>query len=253
MMKITNPLFIYDLETTGTDLMNSKIVSMSFIFYPQGMSSTERVENTFLVDPDMTIPIEASNVHGITDEMVIGQGLFRHHLDKFLDILMTENLVLCGYNNRSFDDIILERELREAGHEFDFKSYPCLDLLALWRVAEPRTLTGAMKRFLGEDLEGAHDAQEDTKAVKRLIKPFLQTFSATLPEDISQLNSVLFPDENRRLDKLGKVILNDQDKPSLSFGKWRGIDLSVVEKSYLTWFVKQDFPEDTKQIVRKFL
>jgi len=253
MINISQPLFIYDLETTGTDPKTAKIVSMSFQFFPLGMSSPTYTKLTFLVDPDMSIPADSSKVHGITDDMVIYRGIFRYHTDKFMDFLMYENLIVCGYNVRSFDNVVLQRELNEAGIEFDFKDIPCLDLLAMWREAEPRTLTGAVKRFLGIDLENAHDAETDTTAVRKLIKPFLTHFDGFLPEDPSQWNTTLFPKELRSLDSQGKIMLNDDNRPSFSFGKWAGKDLAVVDKSYLTWFVKQEFSEDAKEIVRKFI
>ena len=64
-LHLTKPLVIFDLETTGLDLVKDRIIQISFIkVYPDG--SEER--GNFFVNPGKPIPHEVTELTGITDE-----------------------------------------------------------------------------------------------------------------------------------------------------------------------------------------
>ncbi|MFN7593630.1 MAG: exonuclease domain-containing protein, partial [Bacteroidota bacterium] len=66
-LKLSNPLAVLDLETTGTDYARDRIVEIALVvLYPDGSVK----EWNDLVNPGISIPKASSDIHGITDEMV---------------------------------------------------------------------------------------------------------------------------------------------------------------------------------------
>lgn len=236
-------LFVYDLETTNADVNTAKIVSMSYRVIANGQPTATA---NLLFDPGVPISPEATAVHGITDADVAGKPRFAESAGQIADIMTNaEGMHLCGYNNRMFDDIILERELADAGHPVNLFTMPCLDLYALWRAMEPRTLTGAMKRFLGEDMQNAHDAAADTDAVVRLLPAMAEQLG--MPD--SDINAALFPQQASWLDRQGKIVRNADGEACLSFGKNAGVPIKKLDRGYIEWMMGQNFPLDTIRII----
>ena len=64
----------FDLETTGLDVSKERIVQLAVV---KINISGEREEKKVLVNPTIPIPKEASDVHGITDEMVKDKPVFK--------------------------------------------------------------------------------------------------------------------------------------------------------------------------------
>lgn len=64
MSWISGPLVAFDLETTGTDVETDRIVTAALVrLDPDGAVSEER---TWLLDPGVAIPEQASAIHGIS-------------------------------------------------------------------------------------------------------------------------------------------------------------------------------------------
>ena len=56
-LNLTKPLIVFDLETTGLDLVNDRIIQISYIkVYPDGR---EERENIF-INPEKPIPAEVT-------------------------------------------------------------------------------------------------------------------------------------------------------------------------------------------------
>ena len=66
MLQLTKPLAFIDLETTGVNLATDRIIEIAIVkVLPDGKRSVKRK----LIHPQMAIPKQSSDVHGITDEM----------------------------------------------------------------------------------------------------------------------------------------------------------------------------------------
>lgn len=89
---------VFDLETTGTSVVNDDIIEISAIKVEAG-----KVADTFstLVNPGRRIPYYATAVNGITDEMVEDAPLLDQALGDFLEF--AGNSILVGHNIQSFD------------------------------------------------------------------------------------------------------------------------------------------------------
>lgn len=89
---------VFDLETTGTSVVNDDIIEISAIKVEDG-----KITDTFstLVNPERRIPYYATQVNGITDEMVAEAPLLDQALGDFLEFAGKH--ILVGHNIQSFD------------------------------------------------------------------------------------------------------------------------------------------------------
>jgi DNA polymerase-3 subunit epsilon len=107
----------FDLETTGVDVENDRIVTACVVQCGGGQPTQSA---TWLADPGIDIPEQAAKVHGITTEQARSQG--QPAADAVAEILaaleqaITHGLPIVAMNAR-FDLTILDREARRYGLE----------------------------------------------------------------------------------------------------------------------------------------
>lgn len=66
-LNITRPLIVFDLETTGLDLVRDRIIQISYIkVMPDGNEERENL----LINPGKNIPQEVTELTGISDDDV---------------------------------------------------------------------------------------------------------------------------------------------------------------------------------------
>jgi len=181
----------FDLETTAPDPFEARIVSAAV---PVVGGSREPKVATWLVDPGVEIPEEATAVHGITNEAARANGV--DPCDALVEILATlcEAVDVCSMLvdfNARFDLTVLAAECRRHALEipavlltapvFDpsvidkfldryRKSYPygvSPQQAAARGIPSSRTLEGMCKVY-GVELDGAHDAAFDAIAACRI-------------------------------------------------------------------------------------
>ena len=115
-------VLVFDTETNGFikgDTGNlddfPHIVQLSFILYDT--ISKEMIECCdFIINCEkkFKIPIETTNIHGITEEISINQGVsIRTALQKFYDTLRKANYLVA--HNIQFDDNMVQIEFRRLG------------------------------------------------------------------------------------------------------------------------------------------
>lgn len=111
------PLIVLDVETTGLDRQNDKIVEVSALKFESSFTPSQRY--TTLIFPEIEIPSQATNVNSITNDMVKNAPLFSQIKPQFEEFIKGCNIA--GYNVR-FDLEFLYRsgvELSEDVHYFD--------------------------------------------------------------------------------------------------------------------------------------
>ena len=107
-----------DLETTGTDPSRAKVVQFASVAQCPGFLPPEGSVANFLLDPGCAIPVEATKVHGITDEMVRGKLTFDQNLPQLMQLLhmaTQPGAIVTGYNVRRYDWTLLQHALAERG------------------------------------------------------------------------------------------------------------------------------------------
>lgn len=273
-LNLKKPLVVFDLETTGLDIVNDRIIQLSFIkVYPDGKE--ERGDH--LINPGKHIPEMITELTGIDDEKVKDAPSFKQ-----ISTTMAETFKGCdfaGFNSNRFDVPMLAEEFLRAGIDFDFSKCRLIDAQAIFHKMERRNLAAAYKFYCGRKMEEdfeAHRADQDTEATYRVLMGELDMYSKEqqeederiLPNDMDFLAE--FSKQNDNVDFAGRMIwapitdkegkpLTDKDgKPQLqeifNFGKYKDYPVAEVLKKdpgYYSWMLGADFPNNTKQVLTR--
>lgn len=240
-LKLTRPIIFFDLETTGINLTQDRIVEISAIkVMPDG--NTDR--RTRRINPGIPIPPEATAVHHITDEDVENEPAFSQiakSLAHFFD-----GCDIAGFNSNRFDIPMLDEEFHRAGISFDFSRARFIDVQTIFHKKEPRNLVAAYKFYCGKDLEAAHSADADTQATYEVFLSQLERYE-DLPGDVEKLSQ--YSSQGRNVDFMGRLVYDDKGREVINFGKYKGkLAEEVLEKDsgYYGWIMKGDFSQNTK-------
>lgn len=273
-LNLTKPLIVFDLETTGLDLVKDRIIQISYIkVFPDG---TEQRENLF-VNPEQPIPNEVVQLTGITNEQVKDQPTFKQLSSK-----LAQQFTGCdfaGFNSNHFDIPMLAEEFLRAGVDFDFSKCRLIDAQTIFHKMERRNLAAAYKFYCGRKMEDdftAHKADEDTEATYRVLMAELDMYAPGKQEEPDrQLNNDMeelarFSKTNDNVDFAGRIVWKDMrdaqgnvmtDKDGrprkyevFNFGKYKGWGVADVlhrDPGYYSWMLSSDFTYDTKQVLTR--
>lgn len=245
-LNLKNPLIFFDLETTGLNITNDRIVELSYIkVQPNG----EEESKTIFVNPEMHIPEQSTAIHGIKDEDVKDKPTFKQIAKELAKTF--EGCDLAGFNSNRFDIPMLEEEFLKAGVDIDFTKRKFIDVQTIFHKMEQRTLSAAYKFYCGKELEGPHDAENDTRATLAVLKAQLDKYT-TLKNDVAFLSE--YSSQNKNVDLAGRIIYNEKDVEVFNFGKYKGKpveDVLARDSGYYGWMMNGDFPIDTKRVLTK--
>ncbi|MFC2440794.1 MAG: exonuclease domain-containing protein [Segatella maculosa] len=273
-LNLTKPLVVFDLETTGLDIVNDRVIQLSYIkIYPDG--TEER--NNFLINPGRHIPEFVSDLTGIDDERIKDAPSFKQ-----LSTTLAETFKGCdfaGFNSNRFDVPLLAEEFLRAGVDFDFSKCRLIDAQTIFHKMERRNLAAAYEFYCGRKMEEdfeAHRADQDTEATYRVLMGELDMYTTErqedadriLPNDMDYLAE--FSKQNDNVDFAGRIVwapvngkdgkpLTDKDgKPQMqeifNFGKYKDMPVAEVLKKdpgYYSWMLAAEFPNNTKQVLTR--
>lgn len=155
----------FDLETTGLDPEMNDIIEIGAVRVIDGKA--DQYFSTF-IDPVYPIPEEATRVNHITDEMVFGSPRIGEALREFISFIGDVPLLVA--HNVRFDAGFLEQAAKVQHVEINYKY---LDSLAVARKYYPELKDyklGTVARHLRYNIENAHRALDDAKAVHEIIR-----------------------------------------------------------------------------------
>jgi DNA polymerase-3 subunit epsilon len=243
-LNLTKPICFFDLETTGINISKDRVVEISILkVYPNG----NKESRTWLVNPEMTIPKEVIEIHGISNEKVVNEPTFKELAKDIYNMIKDSDLA--GFNSNRFDIPLLAEELLRADIDFDMKSSLAVDVQTIFHKMEQRTLSAAYKFYCNEDLEGAHSAEADTNATYEILKAQLDRY-----EDLENNTKFLaeFSSRNKFADFAGFINYNKNGEECFAFGKHKGklvTDVLEKEPGYFGWLLNADFPLYTKKVL----
>ena len=243
-LKLKRPIVFFDLETTGVDTANDRIVEISMI---KVMPDGEEITRTRRLNPEMPIPAEATAVHGITDEDVKDQPTFAQVAKSLAQFI--QGCDFGGFNSNRFDLPVLAEEFLRAGVDVDLKRRRFVDVQTIFHKKEQRTLVAAYKFYCNRDLEDAHSAEADTRATYEVLKAQIDHYD-DLENDIDFLAD--FSTQHRCADFAGYILYDDHEEEIFGFGKYKGRRVSEVLRSdpgYYAWMSNGDFPLYTKRVL----
>lgn len=245
-INLVRPICFFDLETTGINISKDRIVEISVLkIFPNGNKESK----TWLVNPKIPIPTEVSNIHGITDVMVVNEPSFDSigvHVKDMID-----KCDLGGFNSNKFDIPLLAEEFLRNEIDFNLENVKCIDVQNIFHKMEKRTLGAAYQFYCQKDLIDAHSSKADTLATFEVLEAQIEKYSE-LENDVDFLSD--FSSRNKSVDLAGFIIYNKDNIPCFSFGKHKGKTVDFIienEPGYLGWILNSDFPMYTKKILTK--
>ena len=189
-----NSLAVFDLETTGLDLAEARIVTACSVAIDEHGQVTG-ANSEWLADPGIEIPEAASNVHGVTTEMARARG--RNSKEVVSEILETlrgffkAGVPVVAYN-APYDFTILHHEAIRNGLDPLSDPKPIIDPLVIDKFVDQyrsgkRTLQAAALVY-GVTLSDAHNATADAIAAGKVAQAIALKHSAKLPADAFELH-----------------------------------------------------------------
>jgi len=241
MLQLTKPLAFIDLETTGINLATDRIIEIAIV---KVLSDGKRSIKRKLIKPQIPIPKQSSDIHGITNEMVKDAPTFKEVAQELKQML--DGCDIAGYNSNRFDIPLMVEEFLRADVDFDMKGRKLVDVQNIFHKMEQRTLSAAYKFYCNKTLEGAHSAEVDASATHEILIAQLERY----PDLGTSVDSVLKLIGEEPIVDFARRFIMENGIEIFNFGKYKGravADVLRTEPQYYDWMMKGDFPQYTKQ------
>ena len=241
MLQLTKPLAFIDLETTGINLATDRIIEIAIV---KVLTDGKRSVKRKLINPQIHIPKQSTDLHGITDEMVKDAPTFKDVAQELKQML--DGCDIGGYNSNRFDIPMLVEEFLRAEVDFDMKGRRLLDVQNIFHRMEQRTLSAAYKFYCNKVLDGAHSAEIDATATHEILIAQLERY----PDLGTSIDSVLKLIGEEPIVDFARRFIMENGVEIFNFGKYKGRAVAEVlrtEPQYYDWMMKGDFPQYTKQ------
>ena len=188
-------LAVFDLETTGLDLREARIVTACAVKIDQD-GQIVGPNQEWLADPGIEIPEAASNVHGVTTEIARANGrAAKEVVSELLETLRDffERGIPVVAFNAPYDFTILHYEALRHGLDPIHEPKPVIDPMVLDKYVDTyrsgkRTLEVA-SRIYGVQLQDAHNATADAVAAGRVAQAIARKYAEKLPDDVFVLHN----------------------------------------------------------------
>jgi DNA polymerase-3 subunit epsilon len=249
-MKLTKPLVVLDLETTGVWIEKDRIIEIGMVkVSPDGKQEIYSTR----VNPCMPIPAVVTELTGICDADVKDAPVFSSIAGKVLSFL--EGADLGGFNAERFDLPLLSREFTDAGIKFDYVNRTVYDAQKVYHLHERRDLFAAFAFYCHQELKDAHSAVADAQATLKILEEQLKRYTAPR-EDIEALKDFEYKQSSEFFDNERKFRWWNGDL-YMTFGKYaRKEPLKVIAKKdpqYLEWVLDKDFSDEVKNMIQGVL
>lgn len=247
-IKLTNSLCVFDIESTGLDISTDRIIEISILkISPKG----EKDSLTLRINPEIEIPKESSEIHGITNQDIKDCPTFKDVANQIAEFIGDADLA--GYNSNKFDIPLLAEEFLRIEHVFDMNARKFIDVQNIFHKMEQRTLVAAYKFYCEKDLENAHSALADVTATWEVLEAQISRYNE-LENNVAFLSDFSVNNKFEIVDFAGRLAKNEQGKISYNFGKHKGKTIEEVDKiepGYYGWMLNGNFPLHTKAVLKK--
>jgi DNA polymerase-3 subunit epsilon len=245
--KIEKPIVFFDIETTGIDVKNDRIIEICAIKY-----RPDRTKLTLhkYFNPKRDIQPMALKSHGLTTEFLSKYSSFGDSVEELFDFFKDSDLG--GYNCISFDIPILYEEFARCGKYLNLKGLNIIDCYNLLNKFETRKLNDIYKRYFGKDIDGAHGAEADIEATIKIFEKQITIYGLE-SASIKEISNIIRSTSKNEfiVDLSGWFRHRDGD---FYFGKGKHKDSLVSENlDYLKWMYQNDNIETNSRIVAKLL
>lgn len=244
-LNLKRPLVFYDLETTGLDVAKDRIVSIAIT---KIMPDTSVEKKYTLINPQMPIPKESSDIHGITDEMVMYSPTFKQVSKSMYDFMI--DCDLAGYNNNGYDNALLQEEFFRYGIEYPTKDTKSVDSCFIFKHFNKRDLSSALKHYCNEVMVDAHNSEADTNATVKIFMAQIENHPELVGKSIDEIHDLCNPYD--RVDWGGKIVRDKDGDYAYNFGTNRGQKVKD-NVGYAEWIISKDFPATLKMFLKNYI
>jgi DNA polymerase III subunit epsilon len=244
-LNLQKPIAFFDLETTGVDVAKDRIVSIAILkINPDGtIEDKER-----MINPGIPIPKGASDVHGITDEMVHDLPEFKLIAIGLRDFL--KGCDLAGFNSNHFDIPLLAEEFERCQIEFPEPGTKFIDVFNIYRKFDPRDLKAAARKYIGNDNFDAHNAMADIDATLQVFAAQLSYHPELEGKGIQEIIDAVEEKKNK-VDLAGHILIDDEGDFVYGSGKHKGTKIKK-DLGFADWMLKQShYTMNTKRHVAR--
>lgn len=278
-LNLQKPLVIFDLETTGLDIVKDRIIQLSYI---KVMPNGEEIRGNYLINPEVYILPVITELTGISNDDVKDKPTFKQLAGEIHEVFKGSDIA--GFNSNHFDVPLLAEEFLRAGIDFDFSKCRLIDVQTIFHKLERRNLAAAYKFYCGrkmsDDFE-AHRADQDTEATYRVLQAELDRYTEEKQRELGEdpegrvlQNDMQFLADfskvNQNVDFAGRIVwaemkdrsgqtVKDKDGNPImvevfNFGKHKGkpvADVLQIDPGYYSWILQGDFTYNTKQVLTR--
>jgi DNA polymerase-3 subunit epsilon len=230
MLHLKRPLVFLDLEATGTDPQEARIIQIALQrFVPTTEGATLDAEVDQLINPETEIPTSVTELIGIGPADVEGHPTFAEQAARLAPLL--DDADLAGYNAVAYDVPLLEAAFERTGRSLPGPAdRVVLDPYRLEQVLRPRTLTALYERYTGTSLANAHDALTDVQAAGTVLQHQLQDHDIdATPAELADLARGDYLDDGRKLKQDGEAVV-------ICFGKHSGKTVRELKSKHPDYF-----------------
>lgn len=253
-LNLRNPLCFFDLETTGTNITQDRIIEIAVI---KMMPNGDVIHKANLINPTIPILPESTAIHGIKEEDVKDKPTFKEVAKEYQRFF--EGADLAGFSVLKFDIPMLVEEFLRVGVEFDYSRKKIIDAQKIFHLMEKRTLAAAYRFYLNKDFENSHTAEADTQATMEVLLAQVAMYEGqdvldglnnkigVIKNDVETLSKLT---SSNMVDLACRMVLNSKGEEVFNFGKHKNKLVTAVfkeEPSYYEWVMNGDFPMDTKR------
>ncbi|MDZ4710633.1 MAG: 3'-5' exonuclease [Saprospiraceae bacterium] len=258
---IKNDLVFLDIEATGANFLKDRIIQLAMIKYKPGTDEPE--EWNELINPGIPISAEAYGIHQIDAQALARKPSFGQLAEKIIKFIGGADLA--AYNSYKLDIPILMEEFDRAGIQWEIKNRKIIDIQRIFHKMEPRTLKAALKFYCNKDLESAHNALADTRAIVDIFKGQIKRYEnailededgkeipAPIQRDIKMLHE--FTNDQNMVDITHRLKYNAEGAMVFNFGKYNGqpvIEVFKRDRHFYHWIQSKEFSVQVKSILRK--
>ena len=246
-LQLEKPIAFIDLETTGINLSNDRIVEIAIVkILPDGTKQVKRK----LINPTIPIPPASSEIHGITNVMVKDAPTFKQVANEIKQFI--ENCDIAGYNSNRFDIPMLVEEFLRCDLNIDIENRKLLDVQKVYHMMEQRTLSAAYKFYCNKELTDAHSAEVDATATFEVLESQIEKYKQ-IGNTVESI--VKFTGDEQIVDFSRRFIM-ENGVEVFNFGKHKGKPVTKVlkeEPQYYDWMMRGDFALHTKQKLTEIL
>jgi len=190
----TRVIGVFDLETTGIDVAQDRIVSAHVGLLDA--SGAAILARDWLADPGIEIPVAATAVHGISTEQARAIGApasdVVEQISDTLRSLLDAGIPIVAYN-AAFDFSLLASEAERHGVPPLHDPSPVIDPLVIDKAYDrfrrgKRTLAVVAEHYAVR-LDDAHEASADAVAAGRIAQALAARFAGLMPPQAEELHT----------------------------------------------------------------